>query len=619
PHPPIDSIPNEILSRIFESGYFEGENLDCDFRTLVENVSRRWWQTAHHTQSLWSTCHLSQGNLDNTIDDLPVFLKHSGDYPLDIYLVAAPTCGECNSALSRPVACLDCPFTGCWVDKHVQHHLERENHSFCLEVKSGCLFCFECNDFAYNEAVDDIYTSSILRAEEKTTRFQVSQMLRESYTPWVPNKQESSILEGTLAIPCQGRRGLLNLGQTCFMNVVLQCLVHNPLVRNYFLSDKHNRRQCKIDNCTCCEMDRLFEEVYSDDSVPYGPINFLTTTWKASAELSGHAQQDAHEFFISALNQIHSTTRGSTNVSCNCIIHSTFSGQLQSDVRCERCGNVTSTVDPMMDVSLEINKSNNGRSGPQSSTASKNGSGVEPLPGENTLTACLRRFTQPERLGLKDYSCGKCGKTHETSKRLSIRKLPPVLVFQLKRFEHKTADRSSARKIDTQIKFPATLNMASYTASSMKEAEKENANNNPKAFDGNGSGLDNSLYEYELFAVINHEGNLDNGHYINYARFKDEWFKFDDDKVTHSSLSACLQSSAYMLFYVKRHLNYKPNIVPSYIRMRETEAVREKERELEKEREREREKERERERARERERERVEREREVEDALLATV
>ena len=79
--------------------------------------------------------------------------------------------------------------------------------------------------------------------------------------------------------------------------------------------------------------------------------------------------------------------------------------------------------------------------------------------------------------------------------------------------------------------------------------------------------------------------------------------------MTHSSLSACLQSSAYMLFYVERHLNYKPNTVPSYVRMRENEAVREKERELQKEREKERGKEREHERERERERERVERER----------
>jgi ubiquitin carboxyl-terminal hydrolase 22/27/51 len=56
------------------------------------------------------------------------------------------------------------------------------------------------------------------------------------------------------------------------------------------------------------------------------------------------------------------------------------------------------------------------------------------------------------------------------------------------------------------------------------------------------------MYEYDLFAVINHEGQINNGHYTNYARFQDEarnccivskflllmdniqWYRFDDDK-----------------------------------------------------------------------------------------
>lgn len=122
-------------------------------------------------------------------------------------------------------------------------------------------------------------------------------------------------------------------------------------------------------------------KVYSDDTLPYGPITFLATTWKASAELSGYAQQDAHEFFISALNQIHLTSRGFTNVSCNCIIHSTFAGQLQSDVTCERCGNITSTVDPMLDISLELK-----------------GKGGEVSSAENTLGACLRRLVPTSNL-----------------------------------------------------------------------------------------------------------------------------------------------------------------------------------------------------------------------------
>ena len=31
-----------------------------------------------------------------------------------------------------------------------------------------------------------------------------------------------------------------------------------------------------------------------------------------------------------------------------------------------------------------------------------------------------------------------------------------------------------------------------------------------------------AMYEYDLFAVINHEGQMDNGHYTNFARFRDE-------------------------------------------------------------------------------------------------
>lgn len=53
----------------------------------------------------------------------------------------------------------------------------------------------------------------------------------------------------------------MNLGQTCFLNVILQSFVANPLVLDYFLSDKHNHQLCKNKDCTCCEMDKLFAEV----------------------------------------------------------------------------------------------------------------------------------------------------------------------------------------------------------------------------------------------------------------------------------------------------------------------------------------------------------------------
>ncbi|EDR13968.1 uncharacterized protein LACBIDRAFT_305245 [Laccaria bicolor S238N-H82] len=490
--------------------------------------------------------------------------------------VFAPMCGVCDLALSRPFACLHCDFAGCWLEGHALGHLRDAGHNFCADTKTGSIFCAQCQDFIYHPKVDEIYLAAVVMTEEQQTKFQVSKKLREPYQIWVPEAKDILALKNSVPIPCQARRGLLNLGQTCFLNVVLQSFAHNPLLRNYFLSDKHNSKQCKTETCTCCEMDKLFTEIYSEDPNPYGPITFLATTWRASAELSGYAQQDAHEFFISALNQIHSTSRGSTEVSCNCIIHSTFAGQLQSDVKCERCGNITNTIDPMLDISLELK-----------------GKGGEVAPGD-TLAACLRRFTQFEKLGPKEYTCSKCAKiSHEASKRLSIRTLPPVLSFQFKRFEHKTNDKSSARKIDAQVRFPASINMAPYTTLVIKDMEGANANDARYTCPA-----PEVMYEYDLFAVINHEGQIDTGHYTNYACFQDEWYKFDDDKVTPSTLGACLASAAYMCFYVKRHLDYKPNIKPSYVQAHEAEAVREKE--LERERE-------------------AARIKDVEDALLATV
>ncbi|KAJ7787016.1 hypothetical protein B0H14DRAFT_2399972, partial [Mycena olivaceomarginata] len=182
------------------------------------------------------------------------------------------------------------------------------------------------------------------------------------------------------------------------------------------------------------------------------------------------------------------------------------------------------------------------------------------------------RYTQPEKLGQKQYSWAKCGKAaHEVSKRLTIRKLPPVLSFQFKCFEHK-ADKSTARKIDTRIQFPTTLNMAPFTTLVMKAAEKEN--NGPSTHRYLGPV---AMYEYDLFAVINHEGQINNGHYTNYARFEDEWYRFDNDSASARELGSVLASPAYMCFYVKRNLDYKPHTTPSYVLTCETEAVREKE------------------------------------------
>lgn len=176
---------------------------------------------------------------------------------------------------------------------------------------------------------------------------------------------------------------------------------------------------------------------------------------------------------------------------------------------------------------------------------SSNGNGKAPVDEvENfaSLVECLERYTRAERLGANQYSCSKCGNTfQEATKQLSMLKLPPVLCFQLKRFEH----LASAQKIESSISFPLALDMLPYTTSSKRRGVSTPA------------GETASSYLYDLFAVVNHEGQMNTGHYTNFCKSRNEWLRFDDHMVTLATTQQVLESKAYMCFYIKRVLDYE--------------------------------------------------------------
>ena len=87
---------------------------------------------------------------------------------------------------------------------------------------------------------------------------------------------------------------------------------------------------------------------------------------------------------------------------------------------------VSTTVDPFWDISLDL--------GPSPSTkVVTTGSGAGSIP--TSLQDCLERFTRAEHLGSSaKIKCSRCLSYQESTKQLTMKKLPIVASFHLKVF-----------------------------------------------------------------------------------------------------------------------------------------------------------------------------------------
>lgn len=349
-------------------------------------------------------------------------------------------------------ACLHCIFVAC--PPHIKSHSSKKSHPLSVELVYGNVYCAECGDYVYDQEFEHVSEAFAERASKSLNK-------SVRYHPWKPTPSEVSLLKShqkrkgfsatsAASNSTLGLRGLINLGNTCFMSCIVQTLIHTPLLRDYFLSDRHI---CLLEHhqggqCIVCEVSRLFQEFYSGAKTPLVPHVLLHMTWQHAHHLAGYEQQDAHEFFIATLDLLHRHLIYGTKVSpsnCDCIVDTIFTGKLQSDVVCQSCKNVSTTIDPFWDISLDL-----------PTVLAKDQTG--PI----SLSDCLERFTKPEHLGSSaKIKCSTCKAYQESTKQLTMKKLPIVASFHLKRFEHSS---KLHKKITTRIAFPEKLDMTPFVS-----------------------------------------------------------------------------------------------------------------------------------------------------------
>ena len=351
-----------------------------------------------------------------------------------------------------------------------------------------------------------------------------------------------------------GLTGLKNLGNTCFMNSIIQCITAYSQLTRYFLSGEF-RKNVSLTNkmgtggvLVEATYD-LFKNMWSGEYPVFSPNAFKDAVCKFASRFEGFEQQDSQEFLAFFLDGLHedlnwvSETKRpplteqeekeleklpeyiiadlewkrylERNFS---IIVGLFQGQLRSRVQCRTCGKSSSTFNTFMYLSLPIVK-------PKQSGS------------KYTLHSCLDGFLAEEHLDeANSWYCPQCKAPREAVKKLDLWRLPPVMIFHFKRFSY---DGPFRDKITQAVDFPLdSLNLWPYLNHSIQNIEAATPS------------------MYDLFAVSNHYGNLSGGHYkaVTMAGNNGRWYDFDDSRVLQVSKDIIVKDreAAYILFYRRR-------------------------------------------------------------------
>ncbi|XP_050080665.1 ubiquitin carboxyl-terminal hydrolase 46 [Anopheles maculipalpis] len=369
--------------------------------------------------------------------------------------------------------------------------------------------------------------------------------------------------------------GLVNFGNTCYSNSVLQALYFCRPFREKVLEYKAKNRRTK-ETLLSCLADLFYSIATQKKKVgSIAPKKFIARLRKEKEEFDNYMQQDAHEFLNFLINHINEiilaernqaktagasggggggatggkgagatatangiaangngTLNGLMEGGCSAgngvtgtsggnteptWVHEIFQGILTSETRCLNCETVSSKDENFFDLQVDVDQN-------------------------TSITHCLRCFSNTETLCSDNkFKCDNCCSYQEAQKRMRVKKLPMILALHLKRFKY-MEQYNRHIKVSHRVVFPLELRLFNTSDDAV----------NPDRL-------------YDLMAVVIHCGSGPNrGHYISIVKSHGFWLLFDDDmvdKIEASTiedfygLTSDIQKSSetgYILFYQSR-------------------------------------------------------------------
>ena len=93
--------------------------------------------------------------------------------------------------------------------------------------------------------------------------------------------------------------GLRNIGETCYINCILQCLSHSKKLSNYFLTKfiyNENDSNKKISNAFYIILKELWD--YKNNNESYAPYSFKQVIGEENPLFKGKIQKDSKDLFF---------------------------------------------------------------------------------------------------------------------------------------------------------------------------------------------------------------------------------------------------------------------------------------------------------------------------------
>uniref|UniRef100_A0A8C5X2Z6 USP domain-containing protein n=1 Tax=Malurus cyaneus samueli TaxID=2593467 RepID=A0A8C5X2Z6_9PASS len=274
--------------------------------------------------------------------------------------------------------------------------------------------------------------------------------------------------------------GLFNLGNTCYINVILQCLTYTPPLANYLLSYEHSQSCQQQGFCMMCIMEAHVRKVLCSSASAILPGAVLRDLKFIGEGFEYGRQENAYEFLRCTLSAMQrACLSGWSNLDTSSqettIVHQIFGGFMKSRVTCLSCQAVVDSYKAFLDVSLDIRVRD------------------LQLSAFQHLAMCL---------------VSRCKKKVAASKRVTVHRAPRVLTLCLER-----ADQWTGTKINKFVEYPEYLDLRPYMS------------------DTAGQPLLCSLY-----AIVVHSGDTClEGHFFCYTRASNGmWYKMDDESVDRS-------------------------------------------------------------------------------------